>query len=36
MKATQLPPGFKLAEDDGITGTDQKKQIWGVLASAYC
>ena len=33
MKATQLPPGFKLAEDDSFYwGTEQKKQIWGVLA----
>jgi hydrophobic/amphiphilic exporter-1 (mainly G- bacteria), HAE1 family len=33
VKSTQLPPGFKLAEDEGIYwGTEQKKQIWGVLA----
>ncbi len=33
VKSTELPPGFKLAEDDSFYwGTDQKKQIWGVLA----
>ncbi|HSL69477.1 MAG TPA: efflux RND transporter permease subunit, partial [Longimicrobiales bacterium] len=32
VKATELPPGFKIAEEDPYYwGTEQKRQIWAVL-----